>query len=301
MNKPVGLDYILLVSIGVLWGAQFTLNELAIHDFSPLAIAAGRVLIGFVTLSVVVMLMPKSTPAQPDRADRDAGRQPWGLYCGIAVAEAILPCFLIPWGQQHVDSSIAAILIATVPLFVLVLAPLFVREERWSVIGAVSVLIGFAGVVVLLAPNITGSWLADVVGELAILGGALAYALSLIMMRHLAGVSPVLAMRNIFMIAAVPLVAATFVIDPLPSTTVDRTSILALLALGVFCGGFAYALFLYSVTRTGPTFTSLVGYLVTLFGVLFGIIFLGDMLQANDFIALGLIVAALTIARLGKR
>lgn len=297
MNKPTGLDYVILVVIGVIWGAQFMLNEFAIQGFSPLSIAAGRVLIGFITLSVFVIYMPQSAVVLSD----DTRRRPWGLYCGIAVAEAILPCFLIPWGQQHVDSSIAAILLATVPLFVLVLAPLFVAEERLSFMAALSVVVGFVGVIVLIAPNISGSWLTDVIGELAILGGAFAYALSLIMMRHLADVPPVLATRNIFMIASVPLVLAALMFDPLPNLTIDHTSILALLALGIFCGGIAYALFLYSVTRAGPTFTSLVGYLVTLFGVFFGIVFLGNELRTTDLIALALIVTGLTLARWNKR
>lgn len=296
MNKPVALDYALLAGIGIIWGSQFVFNELAIRSFPPLTVAAGRILIGFLTLSAIVLLLPKS----PLSTSEGARRQPWGLYCTIALFEAILPCFLIPWGQQHVDSSIAAILLATVPIFTLVLAPFIVKEEHWSLIAAASVVVGFIGVLVLVVPSIKGSWLSDIVGELAIMGGALSFSLSLIMMKRLSDVPPVLAMRNVFMIGAVPLVILAAVLDAPWTLSADLESGLALLALGIFCGGFAYVMFIVMVTRTGPTFTALTGYLITLVGVLIGIVFLGDQLQLHDIVALVLIIGALIIGKFKK-
>ena len=198
-----------MAGIGIIWGSQFVFNELAIRALPPLTVAAGRILIGFSTLSLIVLILPKS-PLSGFEGEKS---QPWGLYCAIALAEAILPCFLIPWGQQHVDSGIAAILLATVPIFTLVLATIFVPEERWGLIAAASVVVGFIGVLVLVVPNIEGNWMADILGELAILGGALSFSLSLIMMKHLSDVPPVLAMRNVFMIGSVPLVLLAAVLD----------------------------------------------------------------------------------------
>jgi drug/metabolite transporter (DMT)-like permease len=296
MNRPVALDYALLAGIGIVWGSQFVFNELAIRDFPPLAVAAGRILIGFLTLSAIVVLLPKG----PLSASEGAKSQPWGLYCAIALFEAILPCFLIPWGQQHVDSSIAAILLATVPIFTLVLAPFFVKEESWGLIAAASVVVGFIGVLVLVVPSIEGSWLTDIVGELAILGGALSFSLSLIMMKRLSGVPPVLAMRNVFLVGAIPLVLLAAVLNKPWTLSYGLESTAALLALGIFCGGIAYVMFITMVTRTGPTFTALTGYLITLVGVFIGIVFLGDRLQVHDIVALVLIVGALIIGKFKK-
>ncbi|WP_170759109.1 DMT family transporter [Ruegeria lacuscaerulensis] len=299
MNRPVALDYLLLVGISLIWGSQFVLNELAIRSFTPLVVATGRVVIGFATLTVIAAVMHKKLA----RNSVGTSGQPWKLYCAIAVAEAILPCFLIPWGQQHVDSSIAAILLATVPIFTLILAPFFVKDEHWSLIAAVSVIVGFIGILVLIAPSIKGSWLANIIGELAILGGALSFSLSLIMMKHLSGVPPVLAMRNVFMIASVVLVILVLVLNTQWHLRPSWQSLSALLGLGIFCGGIAYVLFIYMVGRTGPTFTALTGYLITLVGVFIGIAFLSERLQTNDILALVLIIAALIIGKykpLGK-
>ena len=293
MNRPVALDYLLLVGISLIWGSQFVLNEMAIRSFSPLVVATGRVLIGFLTLTIIAAVMYGLSAGSSTKV----GRQPWSLYCFIAIAEAILPCFLIPWGQQHVDSSIAAILLATVPIFTLILAPFFVKDEHWSLVAALSVLVGFIGILVLIAPSIKGSWLANIIGELAILGGALSFSASLIMMKHLSNVPPVLAMRNVFMIASAALVVLTLILSSAWKPDPTWQSITALLGLGVFCGGIAYVLFIYMVGRTGPTFTALSGYLITLVGVFIGIAFLGERLQANDILALGLIIAALIIGK----
>ena len=296
MHKPVAIDYALLVGIGLIWGSQFVLNELAIESYPPLSVAAGRVYVGFLTLSLVVVLMPRGSVAIPPEIDR----QPWGLYSAIAFAEAILPCYLIPYGQQHVDSTIAAILLATVPIFTLILAPFIVQEERWGLIAILSAVVGFIGVLVLLIPSIEGDVFSDIIGELAILGGALSFSLSLIMMKRLPAVPPVLAMRNVFMIGSLPLVVLALILDAPWTLGDDAASLLSLLGLGVLCGGLAYVMFIYMVNRTGPTFTSLVGYLITLVGVFIGIVYLGDRLEIHDIVALVLIVAALAISRLKK-
>ena len=220
------------------------------------------------------------------------------LYAVIAVVEGIIPLVFIPWGQRTVDSAIAAILLAMVPIFVLCLAPLFSRSERWTLVAFISVALGFAGIIVLLAPSVTGNLLANLFGELLILVAAACWAIGIILMKRIPQISPFLAIRNIFALAAFPTVPLALVIEQPWAHAVTIESVLALLALGVISGGIAYGLFLYMVMRTGPTFSSLVGYLVTLFGVLFGIVFMGDPFGGNDFVAILLIAAALAAARL---
>ncbi|HMB77302.1 MAG TPA: DMT family transporter [Kiloniellaceae bacterium] len=296
MRKPNAVDYGLLLGVGLIWGSQFIFNAMAIAVFPPLTVAAARVFIGFLTLAAAIALLPKPGSGMAERS----AKQPWGLYCAIALVEAILPCFLVPWGQQHVDSAIAAILLATVPIFTLVLAPVFVKDESWSLVAALSAIVGFTGVLVLVLPNVSGDWLADIVGELAILGGALSFALGLILMKRLPKVPPTLAMRNVFMVGSLPLVVLALIFDTPWTLAPDARSGLSLLALGVLCAGIAYVLFFRLVQSVGPSFTSLVGYLVTLFGVFMGILFLGDDLHGNDIVALALIVAALFLGRFKK-
>jgi drug/metabolite transporter (DMT)-like permease len=293
MRNPKALDYLLLVAVGFVWGSQFVFNELAIRSYAPLTVAAGRVFIAFLTLSAAAALI-RSQGAATVSGFRG---QPWGLYAMIAVVETILPCFLIPLGQRHADSSVAAILLATVPLFTLFLAPILVRTERWSLPAALSVVVGFIGILVLIVPDARAGWLSDAAGEPAFLAAALCYALGLILMKRLKGIPPVIAMRNLLMVASIPLVVLSAIVDAPWRVEANAADIGALVALGVLCGGAANVMFYALVQRTGPTFTSLVGYLETLFGVSLGVALMGDALGLNDYGALALIVAALTIAR----
>jgi drug/metabolite transporter (DMT)-like permease len=148
-----------------------------------------------------------------------------------------------------------------------------------------------------MLPSVEGNILRSLFGELLILFAAACWAVGIILMRRVPQISPFLAVRNIFAIGAVPVVLLALIFERPWTHAVSTDSVLALLALGVVCGGLAYGLFLYIVMRAGPTFSSLVGYLVTLFGVLFGIGFMNDPFGANDIIAVVLILAALTVAR----
>ncbi len=209
----------------------------------------------------------------------------------------MLPCTLGPTarGEFHRRHPLA-----TVPIFTLVLAPIFVKEESWSWPAALSAVVGFIGVLVLVVPNVQGDWLANVIGELAILAGAFCFSLGLILMKRLRGVPPTLAMRNVFLAGSVPLVVLALAFDAPWTWQGGASASLSLIALGVLCGGLAYVIFFHLVQQAGPTFTSLVGYLVTLFGVFLGIVLLGDEMHWNDIVALILIVAALTIGKLKK-
>ena len=289
---PVQLNYLLLVGIGIIWGSQFVLNEMIMESFPPLTVAAGRLGIGFITLSLLLGIISRNRPRSNSR-----NQQPWRLYGAIAIFEGILPCFLIPWGQQRVDSSMAAILMATIPFFTLVLATTIVRDEPWSLTSALAVVIGFGGVVILLGPKVQSNWFDNIIGELAILVGSLSFAISLILIRRLPPLPPVLTMRNVLFIAAIPMVALACIVNRPWELEVSWTSMLAILALGVFCGGIVYVMLTVLISRAGTTFTSLYNYLVVLVGVFIGMVVLGETMTASDIVALLVILFALALSQ----
>ena len=295
MKKPSITDYVLLVGIGLIWGSQFVLNELAIQSLPPLSVGAGRIFFGFITLNIILWLIPKK---DLPGSGIQVTKQPWGLYFWIALTEAILPLFLIPWGQQYVESSIAAILMATIPIFTMFLANLFVKEDRWTFVTALSVGLGFIGVVILVGPDIQGNGQHHILGELAILAASFSFAVSMILIKKLPPLPPVLAMRNTFLIAVAPMVLLSLLMNKPWEWDGSPFSLFAILLLGIFCGGIVYLMLMVLIQRVGPTFTSLNNYLVTLFGVFIGIIFLGDQLQTHDVLALVFILAALGVSQL---
>lgn len=296
MATPRPIDYALLTGIGLSWGSQFVFNRLAIDSMPPLMVATGRVVIGCGALTVFLWIFPKYCRT----ASGQAAKQPWAMYAIIGITEAILPCFLVPWGQQHVNASVAAILMATIPIFTLLLAPIFAKGESFSFVTALGVILGFCGVLVLFVPHPETRVSGNRVGELAILAAALSFATSLILMKRLPSVPPILAIRNIFLTAALPLVIATVFWHQPWRLSITTKSVFALVALGIICGAVAYVMYISLLIRTGPTFTSLCNYLVTLVGVLIGVIFLGNAVRIHDIGAMALILSTLSIHQLRR-
>jgi EamA-like transporter family len=111
--RPTVVDYSLLFAVGIMWGAQFALNDIAIESFGPLTVGAGRLVFGVLALSAIVAgvsVYSRSQQAEGEKSPARVIRQPWRLYTAIAVVEAIIPLVFIPWGQRTVDSAIAACL-----------------------------------------------------------------------------------------------------------------------------------------------------------------------------------------------
>jgi drug/metabolite transporter (DMT)-like permease len=287
------VNYLLLLGVGMIWGSQFMLNEFAITAFTPAVIAAGRAVIGFLTLSILVLVTSGDPPSERPR------RGLWRRYFLIGLFEATLPFTLVAWGQQRVDSALAAILMGTVAIFAIILAAVFVKDEHLRLGNALGVTLGFLGVVVLIGPEALLGILDNVLGELAVLAGALSFAISLLLIKRLpADIPVVVKARNILLCASLQIVPLTLVLDR--GNTFDPTwpAVLAVLALGILCAGVVYVLFVALIDRAGPTFASFSNFLVPLVGVLLGVLFLGERPAASDLIALALIIAGLAATHL---
>jgi drug/metabolite transporter (DMT)-like permease len=291
------VNYLLLLGVGMIWGSQFMLNEVAIGAFPPAVIAAGRAVIGFLTLLTLVLVAPGNRNPPSDAQRPRSGL--WAHYFLIGLFEGTLPFYLIAWGQQRVDGAIAAILMGTVAIFAIILAALFVRGERLRLGNALGVALGFLGVVVLIGPATLSGILGSVLGELAVLGGALSFAISLTLIKRLpADIPVVVKARNILACASIQIVPLTLILGQAGALRPTWPAVLAVLALGMLCAGVVYVLFVALIDRAGPTFASFSNFLVPLCGVLLGVLFLGEQLKGTDLVALALIMLGLAATHL---
>jgi drug/metabolite transporter (DMT)-like permease len=291
------VNYLLLLGVGLIWGSQFMLNAFAIAAFTPGEIAAGRATIGFLTLTILVLIT--SSHGDPPHEKQQYTPSLWGLYFLIGILEATLPFYLIAWGQQRLDSALAAILMGTIAIFAIVLAALFVKGERLRLGNALGVACGLLGVVVLIGPGALRGILGSVLGGLAVLGGALSFAISLILIKRLpAGIPVMVKARNILLCASLQIVPLTLVMDQDASLHPTWPAMLAIVALGTLCAGVVYVLFVALIDRAGPTFASFSNFLVPVVGVVLGVLFLGEQLKASDLIALALIILGLAATHL---
>ncbi|MEM6904361.1 MAG: DMT family transporter [Pseudomonadota bacterium] len=285
-------DWFLLATLGVIWGAAFPVTRVAVVDFEPFTLTAGRLAIGALALAVVLALRGEGLPGLRERRF-------WLFAIGAAVMTNALPFTLLSWAQRHVDASFAGVAVATVPLFVLPLAHVFVAGERMSLRKVLGFLLGFVGIVVLIGPDLSAFEVASpvlVLAQIACLGVAFCYASGSI----IAKLAPQLGLLRF---ACASLVLATamslplaLVAEGLPASP-SLEGLAAMAYLGLVPTGLAQVLLLSVIASAGPSFLSLVNYQVPVWAVLGSVIFLGEALNPRLGLALAIIFAGLAISQ----
>ena len=293
MRRPAISDVVLLLCLASIWGGSFPAVKIAVAHMSDTALVALRLVIGAAGMGAIAYFFGKRPPGD---------RRSWALYVAAAMVGNVLPFLLISEGQRHIDAGLAAILMATMPLASLVLAHFFTSDEKLTARRLMGVLIGLAGILVLVGVDALKGLGAGVLGQLALTGAAMCYALHLIVARRLQHASPV---TN----AACSIGVAALIALPLmlagggPPSSLPFEATLAVLFLGLGANGIAYLLFFRLVTTVGVTFTSTINYLVPIVGVLWSALLLGERPNPRALAALALILAGIAVANLnwGRR
>ena len=275
-----------LILLGAIWGASFLFIKIGVSEIGPLTFATMRVLIGALTLLVVLGARRQKLPRQ---------RQVWGRFLVMGAIGTALPFVAISWGTQYIDSGLSAILNASMPLFTCIIAALW-GDESMSVTRLGGVLCGLVGVALLTLPQLEGGLHIGIVGELAIVAASLSYAVAIVYARHALSDQPPLTASFgqvgscLLMLLPLSLVAERPWLYH-PSSKV----VVSLLAIGIFGTGVAYILYYRLLRQIGATGTSLVTYIVPLFGIFWGWTILGERLSWHAFAALLLIFVGLLL------
>jgi drug/metabolite transporter (DMT)-like permease len=301
MHPRHGLgDWGMLLALTAMWGSAFLLTKVAVGGLPPGWVVAGRLL-----LAAALLLPLAAWCGGLGHTDRRG----WVFLALIALMGNVLPFWLIAWGQRGIDSGLSGILMAVMPLAVLGLAHLFVPGEgltRWRLAGFA---LGFAGVAVLLGPEALSD---QVPGEnagapeplpamLAVLGGALCYAVSAILarLRPAQGALPTAAL--VTLLAALMALPIALVIEPSPPRAPTWAEVATLLGLGVFSTATAAVVYFRLIASAGPSFAAQLNYLIPPWAVAMGVLFLGESPRPNHLYGLALILAGVLIAAIGGR
>jgi drug/metabolite transporter (DMT)-like permease len=279
--------WIVFILLGMIWSSSFLWIKIAVQDIGPMALVAFRMLFGTLAAVAVATLRKASWP-------RDW--KTWRIFAILGPTSLAIPVFLISWGEQSIDSAVASILNATVPLFTIVIAHYWLHDDRMTVQKVLGLLIGFVGVVVLLSEDLGTKAHSSALGQAAVILAAVFYAWSAVYARKatahvdtlVRGASPVI-MAAVFMWLIGPLAERPFEVPSLPITWV------ATLWLGVLGTGLAFIMFYYLLHEIGPTRTSLVTYLFPLGGVLLGVLLLDEHLSWQLVVGSVLILASLAV------
>lgn len=288
-------DWALLFALVAMWGSAFMFIKISVGSVPPATIAASRLAIGAAVLLVVIH-------ARGLRLPRFSGA--WGRYAILAFIGNAAPFYLIAWGQQSIDSALAGILIAVMPLATLVLAHYFVRGEEITPARAIGFIFGFLGIVLLTGPAaLTGRANAglELVSELAVLGGALCYAANTVIARRSVKSDVLVASACVLLIASAISIPVALVVDRPWLLAPDAVSMLSLVWLGMGPTGIATILYFALVGAAGPTFMSLVNYISPCVALLLGVAILGEAPGPNAYAALILILGGIALSQLRRR
>lgn len=293
MKNSNFINYVLLLCIAWIWGSQFMFNEIALAHIGPTFVAACRGVIGMITLSIILIFLK-----EPSKVKTFSPRH-YVYFFIIGFFEATLPFSLVTWGQQRIDSSIAAILMSTVPLFTILFVALFAKSEKLNRYKISSIALGFIGVMVLLGPQTLthGTHLLNNLGgEIAILGGACSFAISLVMIRHIAHLSAIRCARNILFCASLQMLPLSFIIERPLHMHYTWSGIGSLLVLGILAAGIVYVLYVTLIKRAGAAFTSLNSYLLPVIGLALGVAILHEPFYWNSGVALFILLLAMGLS-----
>ena len=280
-----------LVLLGGIWGSSFLFIKVALEDLTPTQIVAGRVAIGALLLVSILLVRGGRIPRE---------RQLLGPLLVMAIIGNIVPFTLITWGEQFISSSLTAILNSTTPLFTVLIAAAVLESESLRAMRLSGVVLGFAGVGVIVGFETGGS----IEGMVAVTVASLAYACSFVYARrNLSGrdLPPLTLPATQLLISAV-LTLPWAIVDVArtpPDLTFDATA--SALALGLLGTGWAYVLYYRLIADIGATSASFATYLIPIFGVALGAVVLGEDLGVNTIVGAVLVIGGIALAEIGNR
>ena len=277
-------NFLTLLILSLIWGASFLFIKVAVATIPPFSVAFGRTALAAVLLYLVLRSRGLSMPGWGSV---------WGTFLLMGLFNGAVPYTLITWAEIHIDSGLAAIVNALMPLFTVLLAHLFTGDERLSWMKIVGIFLGFLGVVALIGPAALKGLGKDVIAQLAVMAAAWCYAIAIIYGRRLKGITPLVSATGQLFCAAFLTLPMVLVFDAPWALSPSFISVAALTCLSLLGTALAYLLYYYLLQRIGSTNLSLVTYLLPITGVFWGALLLGERLHWSAFLALGMILAGI--------
>ena len=280
------------LALGFLWGSSYLWIKIGIATLPPLTLIAGRLTLGFLFLATVVAVARQELPRS---------RRQYGHLLVMSVINIVIPFTLITVGEQSIDSALASILNAGVPLGVIILAPMFLPEEGLTAAKVVGLAVAFAGVIWLVAPGLTSGLGGSVPGELMMLGSTISYAAGTVYARrNVRGLRPMIpALFQVGFAAAIVVPLALIIDQPFSRVHPAPEAFAAIAWLGFLGSGAAYLCYFTIMSNWGATRTSMVAYLLPVVGIAAGALVLGDPVTPNRIAGAAMIIAGIAIVSSG--
>ena len=280
MTSPKTIDYILLSVLSLIWASAFFNIKIATYSYGPLTVAFFRIFLGAVLIIIICHLK---------NIKIEAFSKDWYWFAIIGFVNLVIPFFLIAYGVQKIQSNLAAILMSTTPLSSTILAHFFTKTERINFTKIIGVMVGFAGIIILFSDNLLINN-ENFFYALMILLGSTFYVIGGILTLKISS------KKNENLTSSI-LIWGSLIIFPImiyyeqPWNIIPRLdSTISLIYLGVFPTGIAWLIRFHILKKNGLVFHSQVAYLIPIFGVILGYIFLKEVITLKVLVALFAVV-----------
>jgi drug/metabolite transporter (DMT)-like permease len=286
-------DWLTFLALGLMWGSSYLFIKIAVDDFGTFTLVALRLAIGAALLWAVIRLAGQELP----RSWRT-----YGHLLVMAVVNIALPFVLITWAERSVESALAAVLTSIVPLFVVLLAPLFIHDEPMRINGIVGLGVGFVGVVVLTGRGLTGAG-SNIAGDVALVASSVSYAAGAVYARrNVRGLPPMVPAVFQVTFALVITGAIALLFERPWDARPDPAAVGSILWLGLLGSGAAYLAFFRLLGRWGATRTAAVAYVLPVVGIVLGFLVLQEPIDGRMILGTLLIIGgvALVNSRFGR-
>ena len=276
MKQPKITDYALLTFLALIWSSAFFNIKIATYSYGPITIALGRVLFG----AIPVILLCSYKKIKIEAFSKD-----WHWFAMIGFINLVAPFFLISYGVKSVQSNLAAILMSTTPLSSTILGHLFTKNEKFNFIKTFGILIGFSGIIYLFSDNLLIND-NNFISALLILLGSTCYVIGGVLTLKISKKKNENVTGSILIWAIIILIPLTIFLEKPWNINPSTESTISLIYLGVISTGLAWLLRFRILKNNGLIFQSQVSYLIPIFGMVLGYIFLKEMITSKIIVSL---------------
>ena len=283
MRQPKIIDYVLLTFLALIWSSDFFNIKIATYSYGPITISLGRVFFG--AIPVLLLCLYKKIKIEAFSKD-------WHWFAMIGFINLVAPFFLISYGVKSVQSNLAAILMSTTPLSSTVLGHFFTKNEKFNFIKTFGILIGFSGIIYLFSDNLLIND-NNFISALLILLGSTCYVVGGVLTLKISKKKNENVTGSILIWAIIMLIPLAGFIEKPWNLNPSKESTISIIYLGIVSTGLAWLLRFRILKNNGLIFQSQVSYLIPIFGMILGYIFLKEMITAKIIVSLTAVLVGL--------
>ncbi len=281
------LNYLILIVISSFWALGFLFVKVGERSITPISEMTLRAVIAAITLVIICIILKKDL-IKPLRKFR--------AFLLFSVLGVTIPWLGIAYSEEIISSGLAATMLAILPIFTYLITTFIIKTEKFTVHGAAGLAIALLGLVLVIGVNNILSHNSTLMGAMIILGAFFSYAVNGILVPVYAkDTDPFVIITYTIGFAAIIIAVLAFIFEEPAMVPFNTENILALLGLAVISTAFGFSGYYFLIDRAGPFFTSLLGYLAPVFGVIFGVVFLDNRFNTLQLVGISLVLLGIVL------